>query len=65
MNRMEIIGNEAHDAGLGIEALGSGFWMDRMLITCRTGENLAVPSDVKVNRMTGKASSGTTLGRSM
>lgn len=51
--RMEIIGYEAHDVGLGIEALGSGFWMDQMLITCRTGENLAIPSDVNANRIRG------------
>lgn len=50
---MDIIGYEAHDVGLGIEALASGFWMDQMFISCRTGESIAVPSDVKVNQMSG------------
>ena len=42
--RMEIVGFEAHDVGLSIEALASGFWIDNMLAVCRTGHSIALPS---------------------
>jgi hypothetical protein len=32
---MEIVGYEAHDVGLSIESLASGFWIDDMLAVCR------------------------------
>lgn len=41
---MDIGGFEAHDARLAIEALVSGFWVDRLLAVCRTGEPLGMPS---------------------
>jgi hypothetical protein len=51
--RMEILGFEAHDIGLSLESLESGFWIDKMLAQCRTGEAIAVPADVKVFYMRG------------
>jgi len=51
--RLEVLGYEAHDMGLSLEALESGFWIDKMLATCRTGESIAVPSGVNVAWMTG------------
>ena len=42
--RAEIIGFEAHDVGLGLEALASGFWIHNMLVVCRTGEDLVMPT---------------------
>jgi hypothetical protein len=50
---MEVLGFEAHDMGLSIEALESGFWIDRMLAECRTGETIAVPPGVNVAWMAG------------
>jgi hypothetical protein len=50
---MEILGFEAHDIGLSLESLESGFWIDKMLAQCRTGEAIAVPADVKVFYMRG------------
>ena len=41
--RMEIVGIEAHDVGLSLEALEPGFWIDSLVATCRTGEVLAMP----------------------
>jgi hypothetical protein len=42
--RMEIVGFEAHDVGLSVEALAAGFWIDNMLAVCRTGHSIALPS---------------------
>jgi len=39
--------------GLSLEALESGFWIDKMLAQCRTGEAIAVPSGVNVALMPG------------
>jgi len=39
-----VKGYEAHDVALALEALESGFWIDDMLVVCRTGENLIMPS---------------------
>jgi hypothetical protein len=33
--RIEIIGYEAHDVALMMEALSDGFWLDQGLVTCR------------------------------
>lgn len=33
--RMEIIGFEAHDNSLSIEALSDGFWINNLLAVCR------------------------------
>jgi hypothetical protein len=41
--RMEVIDYECHDVGLALEALVNGFWIDNMLVACRTGEALALP----------------------
>jgi hypothetical protein len=41
--RMEVRGFECHDCALSIEALESGFWIDNMLVTCRTGEPMNLP----------------------
>lgn len=43
--RMEVLAIETHDVGLALEALESGFWIDRLLSTCRTGEDLAMPRE--------------------
>jgi hypothetical protein len=40
-------------AFVSIEALESGFWIDRMLAQCRTGEAIAVPPGVNIAWMTG------------
>lgn len=31
----EIVGYEAHDNGLSLESLSSGFWIDNMVASCR------------------------------
>jgi G8 domain len=41
--RMEILGYESHDSALSIEALEPGFWVDDMLVNCRSGESLVLP----------------------
>eukprot|EP00591_Stephanopyxis_turris_P000730 CAMPEP_0195512014 /NCGR_PEP_ID=MMETSP0794_2-20130614/4132_1 /TAXON_ID=515487 /ORGANISM="Stephanopyxis turris, Strain CCMP 815" /LENGTH=1294 /DNA_ID=CAMNT_0040639729 /DNA_START=53 /DNA_END=3934 /DNA_ORIENTATION=+ len=41
--RMELLGYEAHDVGLSVESLESGFWIDDMLVVCRTGADWAMP----------------------
>lgn len=41
--KMEVINYEAHDVGLSLEALQSGFWIDQMTVTCRTTELLKMP----------------------
>jgi len=41
--RMELLGFEAHDNGLAVEALSGGFWMDELLASCRTGEEVVLP----------------------
>lgn len=43
--RIEVIGFESHDGGLGLEALSEGFWLHNGFIQCRTGENLSFPSN--------------------
>jgi len=42
--RMEVVHFEIHDCGLAIEALEAGFWMDDMLVECRSGEKLKMPA---------------------
>jgi len=51
--RMEIVGFEAHDISLGLEALESGFWIDDILVVCRTGETFAMPLNARANYMRG------------
>ena len=46
-----MIGFEAHDCGLSIEALASGFWIHNMLVTCRTGEPLSLPPNALASYM--------------
>jgi G8 domain len=46
---MEIVGFECNDCGLSIEALESGFWIDNMLVSCRTGEPLSLPDGSAAN----------------
>ena len=41
--RMDVVKYEAHDTGLAIEALESGFYIDQMSVACRTGELLKLP----------------------
>jgi hypothetical protein len=51
---MEIINFEAHDSRLALESLSSeGFWIDKMLVVCRTGANLNLPSGVFSERLEG------------
>jgi len=51
--RMEIIGFEGHDVGLGLEALESGFYVTDMLVECRSGETLALPTGARADYMPG------------
>ena len=51
--RMEVLGFECHDCGLSIEALEAGFWIDNLLVTCRTGEPLNLPPNGRANSMGG------------
>lgn len=51
--RMEIVGFEAHDVGLAIEALEAGFWIDNMLAVCRTGTALKLPPTASASSMSG------------
>jgi len=51
--RMEIIGFEAHDVGLSLEALESGFWIDQMLTVCRTGQKWILPESSSPTYMKG------------
>lgn len=41
--KMDVVRYECHDIGLALEALESGFWIDQMKVTCRTGEKLKLP----------------------
>lgn len=41
--RMELDGFEAHDVGTLMEFFENGFWMNRILLVCRSGEALALP----------------------
>lgn len=49
---MEIINYEAHDVALSVEALQPGFWIDQMLVECRSGENLIMPKQ-RADKITG------------
>jgi len=51
--RMEVVGFEAHDVSLGLEALASGFWISDMLVVCRTGENWSMPSNAHASNIPG------------
>ena len=51
--RMEVIGYEAHDVGLALEALAAGFWIDNMLTVCRTGTSIAMPPKASAWSMSG------------
>ena len=51
--RMEILGFEAHDVGLTLEALQNGFYIDNLLGVCRTGAPLVLPSSARASRMKG------------
>jgi hypothetical protein len=51
--RMEVVGYEVHDAGLALEALESGFWIDDMLVVCRTGEILSLPESSRASGIKG------------
>jgi hypothetical protein len=50
---MEVLGFECHDCGLSIAALEAGFWIDNMLVTCRTGEPLNLPPGGYANSIAG------------
>ena len=39
-----MVGYEAHDVGLVVQALSTGFFLDKFLGVCRTGANLGLPS---------------------
>lgn len=41
---MDVNGFEAYDQRLAIESLSDGFWINRMFVACRTGEDLGLPS---------------------
>jgi hypothetical protein len=51
--RMEILGFEAHDVGLSIEALAAGFWIDNMLAVCRTGTPIVLPTGASASFIAG------------
>ena len=50
---MELSKFEAHDVGLAVEALASGFWIHNMLVVCRTGEKFEMPDGSHPNRISG------------
>jgi len=51
--RMEVVGFEAHDVGLGLEALEPGFFINDLLVVCRTGETWAMPLNTRANYISG------------
>jgi len=51
--RMEVVGYEVHDAGLALEALEAGFWIDDMLVVCRTGANFSLPEGSRASGIKG------------
>ena len=51
--RWEMLGYDAHDVGLAIEGLSNGFWIDNMLVECRTGEDWAMPTGASPNKIKG------------
>lgn len=51
--RAEIVGFEAHDVGLTLEALESGFWIDDLLAVCRSGTKLQLPPNADAPRLKG------------
>jgi len=51
--RMEVIGYESHDTGISLEALESGFWIDQMLVACRTGEQWIMPPNSEATAANG------------
>ena len=51
--RMEVSKFEAHDVGLAVEALQSGFWINNMLVVCRTGEKFEMPDGSRPNKISG------------
>lgn len=51
---MDVVGYESYDSRLAAESLtDSGFWIDQMLVVCRTGNHLGLPSGGQANRMEG------------
>ena len=51
--RLELIGFEAHDVGLSLNVLESGFWVDNMLVVCRTGNRMDLPERSKAKKLSG------------
>jgi hypothetical protein len=51
---MEILGFESHDAGLSINSLSPGFWLQNLLAVCRTGESIVFPVGGSATYMDGK-----------
>lgn len=51
--RIEVLSIETHDVGLSLEALEAGVWIDRLLATCRTGEDLAMPREAVASYVRG------------
>jgi len=51
--RMEVDGFEAHDISLGLEALSGEFWINDLLVVCRTGENWVMPPNARANYISG------------
>ena len=51
--QMNIKGYEAYDQRLAMEALSTGFWVDRMFVACRTGEDLGLPLPAAASRLQG------------
>jgi hypothetical protein len=51
--QMNMLGLEAYDQRLAIEALSDGFWIDNMYVACRTGEALGLPSPGSVSKLEG------------
>lgn len=56
--RMEIAYFEAHDVGLGLEALESGFGIDNLLVECRSGEVWSMPGNPRYASANGVSISG-------
>lgn len=50
---VDWLGFESHDNGMALEALSRGFWVDNMLVNCRTGDKIEFPPGGKATKMKG------------
>jgi len=60
--RFDLEGFEAHDTGMLQKQSDRGFWMDRVLHACRSGEQLQLPEGFNTERWSGSSMSFQTEG---